>query len=113
MLPFYRSSNPIQEVRNTSLNTFLKDGSMLWTGSGTFRVSTGHSQCVARFVFFRFDVNSGVQTFLGTEEVTKHIHLTGSDEFEAKTTFDLFNAAGDRTSPEEGCRIDETATRFQ
>jgi hypothetical protein len=45
--------------------------------------------------------------------VTSHIHLTGLDAFEATATFDLFDATGNRTSPEEGCTINLKALRFE
>jgi hypothetical protein len=53
-----------------------------------------------------------VERGLGYEEVTKDIHLTGPDTFEATGTFDLF-IAGKQISPEEGCPFSEAARRFE
>jgi hypothetical protein len=99
-----------------TLNTFLEQGGMLWSASALV-VSTGHgtwedlgdNQFTARFKFFIFDLTTGFPT--GSEEVTKDIHVTGPDTFEATSTYDLFDAAG--TMVATGCIINETATRFQ
>ncbi len=99
-----------------TLNTFLKDGGMLWSGTalvggpgqgGWERL--GHDQFMARFKFFIFDLATGRRT--GTSELTKNMRLTGPDTFEATTTYDLFDAAGSMTA--QGCIINETATRFE
>jgi hypothetical protein len=99
-----------------TLNTFLKDGAMVWSG-GNLRAGTGqgawkslgHHSFMARFKFSMFDFSTGGRT--GSEEVTKGITLTGPDTFEAPTTYDLFDAAGGITA--QGCSINETATRFE
>ena len=100
-----------------TLNTFLKHGGMLWSGSSALAVGPGqgewqdlgNSQYMARFKFFTFNPASGERT--GSEELTKAIRLTGPDTFEATTTFDLFDAAGQLIVNE--CVIHETATRFE
>ena len=106
-----------------TLNTFLKGGGLLWSGSaltvgpgqGSWE-RLGDNHYMARFKFFIFaltiDSNSGavIANRTGSEELTKDIRLTDPDTFEATTTFDLFNAAGTMTA--QGCIINETATRF-
>jgi hypothetical protein len=100
------------------LHMYLKDGSLLEVGGGSplrgpglgSWESVGKHQFVARFKFFLFNSNGSPR---GSEEVTNHIHLTVPDAFEATGTFDLFDATGNRTSPEEGCPINATATRFE
>ena len=98
-----------------TLNTFLKHGGMLWSGGSLFvgpgqgsweRI--GHNHFMARFKFLIFNANGSRR---GSEELTKDVRLTGSDTFEATTTFDLFDAAGNTTAT--GCIINETATRFE
>ena len=64
---------------------------------------------MARFKFLIFDLTTGRRT--GSEELTKDIRLTGPDRFEATTTYDFFDAAGNMTA--QGCIINETATRFE
>lgn len=99
-----------------TLNTFLKHGGMLWSGSALV-VGPGHgtweyfgdNHFMARFKFFIFDLSTGFRT--GYEELTKDIRVTGPDTFEATTTFDFFDAAG--TMVATGCIINETATRFE
>jgi hypothetical protein len=112
-----------------TLNTFLKGGGMLWSGSaltvgpgqGSWE-RLGRNHYMARFKFFIFaltiDSNSGsiIARRTGSEELTKDIRLTdpdelGRDTFEATTTFDLFDVAGTMTA--QGCIINETATRFE
>ena len=101
-----------------TLNTFLKDGAMMWSG-GNLRAgsgqglwkSLGHNSFMARFKFSMFNLPAGSRT--GSEVVTKVITLTGTDPdtFEATTTYDLFDAAGNPTA--QGCSINEIATRFE
>ena len=99
-----------------TLNTYLKDGTLLVALGGSLFAGPGHgswerigrNQFRARFKFFLF-TSSG--TLRGSEEVTKDILLTGPDAFEATSTFDVFDAAGNMTS--QGCAINETATRFE
>lgn len=99
-----------------TLNSYLEDGTLLVAlggslfsgpGHGSWE-RIGHNQFKARFKFFLFN-SSGMR--VGSEEVTKDILLTGPDAFEATSTFDLFDAAGNMTS--QGCIINETATRFE
>lgn len=103
-----------------TLNTFLKHGGMLWSGSALFvgpgqgeweRLghAHGHDHFMARFKFFTFDSSTLRRT--GSEELTKDIRLTGPDTFEATTTYELFDTAGTMTA--QGCIINETATRFK
>jgi hypothetical protein len=100
----------------STLNTFLRDGAFLWVGN-SFLVSPGqgswkripHGNAQALYTFFLFNPN-GSQ--LGSEEVTKDIHLTGPDTFEATGAFDLF-IGGVRISPTAGCPFSETGTRFE
>jgi hypothetical protein len=98
-----------------TLNTFLKQGGMLWSGGSLFvgpgqgsweRI--GHNHLMARFKFLLFNANGSRS---GSEEVTKDIRLTGPDTFEATSTFDLFDTAGNMTA--QGCIINETTTRFE
>ena len=98
-----------------TLNTYLKDDTLLVALGGLFagpghgsweRIEHNHFN--ARFKFFLFNPN-GMRT--GSEVVTKDIRLTGPDTFEATSTFDLFDAAGNVTA--QGCIINETATRFE
>jgi len=100
------------------LHMYLRDRSMLEVGGvsplrgpglGSWQ-SVGQHQFVARFKFFLFNANSSPR---GSEEVMNHIHPTGPDAFEATGTFDLFDTTGNSTSPEEGCPINATATRFE
>ena len=99
-----------------ALNTFLKGGGMLWSGSALAVVTgqggwerLGRNHYMARFKFSIFDPETGFRT--GYEELTKDIRLTGSDTFEATTTYDLFDAADQLIAT--GCLINETATRFE
>ena len=101
-----------------ALHMFLKHGSYLEVpggsplrgpGLGSWE-RIGHHQFEARFKFFLFNADNSRR---GSEDVTSHIHLTGPDAFEATATFDLFDTTGNKTSPEEGCPITETATRFE
>jgi hypothetical protein len=86
-----------------TLNTFLKGGGMVWSGSA-LAVGPGqgvwerfeHHHYVARFKFYIFNPETGLST--GSEELTKDIRLTGPDTFEATTTYDLFDAAGNMTA---------------
>jgi hypothetical protein len=99
-----------------ALNTFLKHGGMLWSGSA-LAVVTGQGEWehrrrkhyTARFKFYIFNPATGFR--MGYEELTKDIRLTSRDTFEATTTYDLFDAAGDLIATE--CVINETATRFE
>ena len=98
-----------------TLNTFLKDGGMLFSpgslfagpGQGSWE-RTGHNHFMARFKFLLFNPDGSRR---GSEELTKDVRLTGPDTFEAITTFDFFDAAGNMTF--HGCIINETATRFE
>lgn len=99
-----------------TLNTFLKGGGMVWSGSA-LAVGPGQgvwerferNHYVARFKFFIFNPETGSRT--GSEELTKDIRLTGPDTFEATTTYGLFDAAGNMTA--QGCLTNESATRFE
>jgi hypothetical protein len=109
--PTGQPNNPLP-----SLNTFLKHGGMLWSGSALFVgpgqgewERLGRNHFVARFKFFTFDSSTFRRT--GSEELTKHIRLTGPDKFEATTTYDLFDTEGTMTA--QGCIINETAKRFE
>jgi hypothetical protein len=105
----------VPNIPIASLNTYQKDGTLL-VGLGSLFAGAGHgswerignNHFTARFKFFLFNA-AGVRT--GSEEVTKDIRLTGPDTFEATSTFDLFDVAGNMTS--QGCIINETATRFE
>ena len=104
-----------------ALNTFLKGGGMLWSGSALAVVTgqggwerIGRSHYTARFKFYIFDPATGFRT--GYEELTKDIRLTSSDElgrdtFKATTTYNLFDAEDHLIAA--GCLINETATRFE
>src|SRR5262245_3061460 len=99
-----------------ALNTFLKGGGMLWSGSALAVVTgqggwerLGHNHYTARFKFYIFNPATGFRT--GYEELTKDLSLTGPDTFEATTTYDLFDAADQLIAP--GWLINETATRFE
>jgi len=99
-----------------ALNTFLKGGGMLWSGSALAVVTgqggwerLGRNHYRARFKFYIFNPATGFRT--GYEELTKDIRLTGPDTFEATTTYDLFDAADQLIATE--CVINETATRFE
>ena len=102
----------------SALHMYLKHGSFLEAPGGTLLRGPGlgswerlgHRQFEARFKFFLFNPDFSRRDY---EEVTSHIHLTGPDAFEATATFDLFDTTGNKTSPEEGCTINETATRFE
>jgi hypothetical protein len=101
-----------------ALNTFLRHGGMLWSGSALAVVTgqgvwerLGHNHFMARFKFFIFNLTSGLS--IGREELTKDIRLTGPDTFEATTTYDLFNVSAGGDPIAEGCIINETATRFE
>jgi hypothetical protein len=97
------------------LNTFLKGETMLVAlgslfagpGHGSWE-RINHNHFNARFKFFLFNPND---MLIGSEEVTKDIRLTGPDAFEATSSFDLFDVAGNMTAL--GCIINETATRFE
>jgi len=98
-----------------TLNTFLKQGGMLFSGGSLFAGSgqgswerIGDHHFVARFKFLLFNADGSRR---GSEELTKDIRLTGPDTFEATTTFDGFDASG--TPVATGCIINETATRFE
>jgi hypothetical protein len=101
-----------------ALQTYFKGESMLEIPGGSFFRGPGvgswerihHHEFVARFKFFIF-ASDGTGGRTGSEEVTSHIDLTGPDSFEAAATFDFFDAAGIMTA--QGCRINETATRFE
>jgi len=105
----------VANIPIASLNTFQKDGTLLVAlgslfagpGHGSWE-RIGHNQFRARFKFFLFNAN-GIRT--GSEEVTKDIRFISPDAFEATSTYDLFDLAGNMTS--QGCAINETATRFE
>jgi len=99
-----------------ALHTYRQDESMVEAGGGSlFRGPglglwehvAGH-ELTAHFKFFLFKPDG---TPRGSEEVTNHIELTGPDTFDANATFDLFDAAGNRTG--QGCPITESGTRFE
>ena len=88
-----------------ALNTFLKGGGMLWSGSALAVVTgqggwerLGRNHYMARFKFYIFNPETGFRT--GYEELTKDIRLTGPDTFEATTTYDLFDAADQLLRPD-------------
>ncbi len=99
-----------------TLNTYLKDHTMLVALGGSLFAGPGQGswdhtdpiQFNARFKFFLFTPTG---TLRGSEEVSKNILLTGPDTFEATSTFDVFDTAGNITA--QGCTINETATRFE
>ena len=99
-----------------TLNTYLKDETMLVALGGSLFSGPGHGswervendQFNAHFKFFLFNAAGMLR---GSEEVKKNILLTGPDTFEATSTFDVFDTAGNITS--QGCIINETATRFE
>jgi hypothetical protein len=99
-----------------TLNTYLKDGTMLVALGGSLFSGPGQGswqhldpdQFNAHFKFFLF---TPAGTLRGSEEVKKSIFLTGPDTFEATSTFDVFDTAGNTTA--QGCIINETATRFE
>jgi hypothetical protein len=98
-----------------TLNTFLKDGGMLFSAGSLFAgpgqgswEHIRHNHFTARFKFLLFNPDGSRR---GSEELTKDVRLTGPDTFEAITTFDFFDAAGNMTA--HGCIINETATRFE
>jgi hypothetical protein len=94
-----------------TLNSYLEDGTLLVALGGSLFAGPGYGSWERighnQFKFFLFN-SSGM--LRGSEEVTKDILLTGPDAFEATSTFDVFDAAGNMTS--QGCIINETATRF-
>ena len=86
-----------------TLNTFLKGGGMLFSGGSLFAgpgqgrgsaLETVHF--TARFKFLLFNPDGSRR---GSEELTKDVHLTGPDTFEAITTFDFFDARGKHDLP--------------
>jgi hypothetical protein len=99
-----------------ALNTYLKDSTLLVALGGSLFAGPGqgsweritHNNFKARFKFFLFNA-TGAR--VGSEEVTKTIGLTGSDAFQATSTFDFFDAAGNLTA--HACPINETGTRFE
>jgi hypothetical protein len=99
------------------LHMYLKNGSFLdtvWTltrgpGLGSWEVIGPH-EFEARYKFFLFNPN-GTQRAI--EVVTSNIHLTVPDEFHADAAIHLFDTAGNRTSPDNGCDIDYDGTRFE
>jgi hypothetical protein len=105
----------VPNIPIATMNTFEKDGTLLVALGGLFAgpghgswERIDHNHYTARFKFFLFNA-SGQR--VGSEIVTKDIRLTSPDTFEATSTFDLFDAAGNMTA--QGCVINETATRFQ
>ena len=105
------------EIPVRNVNTFLKHGSMLWTGSN-LRVGPGqgrwerlrHNRFEAHFKFTIFDLDTGFST--GVEDVTQTIHFTGRDTYEGTMTYDLLDPAGKIVA--EDCNVNiESATRFE
>jgi hypothetical protein len=98
-----------------TLNTYMLGGSMQ-VALGSLLAGPGHGSWAgigrnrfeARFKFLLFNPDGSRR---GSEVITKTIRFTGPDTFEAISTFDLFDAAGTMTA--QGCRINETATRFE
>ncbi len=41
------------------------------------------------------------------------MQITGPDAFKSTATLELFDATGNKISPEEGCPATATATRFE
>jgi hypothetical protein len=83
-----------------ALNTYLREGSMLETGSGSFMRSpshgtwqdTGHGSLTATFIFFRFNSDG---TPAGTNRITRKIKLgTNRDEFSAVAAIEIFDVSG-------------------
>jgi hypothetical protein len=105
----------VPNIPIATLNTYEKDGTLL-VALGSLFAGPGHgmweridhNHYTARFKFFLFNA-SGQR--VGSEILTKDIHLTGPDTFEATSTFDFFDVAGNMTA--QGCPINETATRFE
>lgn len=99
-----------------ALNTYLKDSTLLFASGGSLLAGPGHgswkrigyNNFKASFKFFLFNADGSRR---GSEEITKAIRLTGPDAFEAVSSFDLFDAAGNITA--HGCPINETGTRFE
>lgn len=98
-----------------TLNTFLKGGGMVWSGGSLFVgpgqgswERLGRNHFVARFKFLLFNPDGSRR---GSEELTKEIRLTSSDTFEATTTFDFLDPAGNPIG--WGCIINESAERFE
>jgi hypothetical protein len=97
-------------------NTYLKDSTLLVANGGSLFAGPGqgswqriaYDTFKARFKFFLFNPDGSRRGF---EEVTRAIRFTNPNAFEATSTFDLFDAAGNMTA--RGCPINETATRFQ
>ncbi len=47
------------------------------------------------------------------QERRQAMQITGPDAFKSTATLDLFDATGNKISPEEGCPATATATRFE
>ena len=109
---------PSSDMRFPTLNTFLKDGGMLFSSGGRLFTGAGqglwerlgHNHFMARFKFFLFNGDGSLR---GYEDLTKDpILLTGLDTFIATTTYHL-HLEGPPPVDVYGCTIDETATRFE
>lgn len=105
---------PIRTI--LALNTYLREGSMMETGSGSFMRSpshgtwhdTGHRNFTATFIFFRFNSDG---TPAGTQKVTRNIIVgPNPDEFNAVAAIEIFDVSGNLIST--GCAT-ETAQRFK
>jgi hypothetical protein len=103
------------EIPIPNLNTFLKGGGMVWSGGSLyvgpgqgFWECLGHNHFIARFKFLLFNPDGSRR---GSEELTKEIRLKSSERFEATTTFDFLDTAGNAIG--RGCKINETAERFE
>jgi hypothetical protein len=88
---------------------------MVWSGGSVF-VGPGqgfwerleHNEFTARFKFLLFNPDGSRR---GSEVLKKDISLTGSDTFEATTTYVFLGPAGETIG--EGCITNETAERLE
>ena len=115
------------------LHMYLQNGSFLDAGGGSFfrgpavgswehiglhqsdlcNKVIDHYEFEVRYKFYLFN-NDATFSRRGYEEVTNCIHLTGPDTFKAEAVFHLFDANGvDEISPDAGCPIHGSATRFE
>jgi hypothetical protein len=112
------SPSPGEAPTAPGLHMYLKNGSFLDAGGGSLLRGPapgsweviGPHEFEAHYKFYLFNSDG---TRRGSEVVTSHIQLTRPDAFEANATFDFFDPAGHRTSPEDGCTIKYTARRFE
>ena len=106
------------DTRVPALHMYLKHGAFVEAAGGSLLRGPGlgswerldHHQFEARFTFFLFNPDFSRRS---RNEVMSHIHLTDPNAFEATLTLDSFDVTGNRTSPEEGCPITQSATRFE